>query len=600
MRAFFFILTILLSISAKSQTDNAGSGRALLFDGVDDYIDFGNVYHDLNLPFTISAWVYLDPSSGAAPIFTSNDNDQIYRGFWFFISPTALWCEFGDGKGGNNPAFRRGKIANLSNNTGRWFHVCAVVRGSFDIDLYVNGINVGGDSSGDSNSAMASSFPGDIVKTAYFEANGGVIYHYKGMIDEIRLWNRSLTQDEVRQGMCKKLMGNEPGLIGYWNFDETTGNIVSDKSPNGFNGQIMGGATRIYSGAPIGNDSKYLYASAWSGTNIALQDNDDLLTINNIKGSPEGVHLYEVKNLPSQTDGLSATEISQPYFGVFAASLHVGNSFDATYTYKGSSSCGAKARSDNSIANWTSSNNPATNVSQRIELLKASGAKASLDLGPDKIVCNQTSITLSTGISDPQFSILWSTGEVTPSINVTQSGTYSVNVSGICGSQMDNIKVLIESNPPSISLGLDQASCEFKPTTLTPLIDPTGYQFLWQNNSTGPSFQVDDFGKYWVTIKNDCGQVSDTVTFTKYKRLVNFVPNVITPNGDELNQYFKIDEEVKGSVSVLVLNRWGKQVYQSSSYQNDWDGGDLSSGTYYVVINGGCINEVKSWLTIIH
>jgi len=190
---------------------------------------------------------------------------------------------------------------------------------------------------------------------------------------------------------------------------------------------------------------------------------------------------------------------------------------------------------DNSIANWSNSANPLASVSQRTELIKTAAAQINFDLGSDKVISNQPSVTLSTGITDPQFSILWNTGQTTSTINVTQSGKYVAKVSGLCGSVKDSVSVLIESTPPAISLGDDQSSCIFEPITLSPLANSSGYQLTWQDNSNATSFQARDFGKYWVTVKNDCGVASDTITFTKYKQQVNFIPNVITPNGDAIN-----------------------------------------------------------------
>jgi hypothetical protein len=195
---------------------------------------------------------------------------------------------------------------------------------------------------------------------------------------------------------------------------------------------------------------------------------------------------------------------------------------------------------------------------------------------------------------------LWNTGQTTSTINVTQSGKYVAKVSGLCGSVKDSVSVLIESTPPAISLGDDQSSCIFEPITLSPLANSSGYQLTWQDNSNATSFQARDFGKYWVTVKNDCGVASDTITFTKYKQQVNFIPNVITPNGDAFNQYFKVDETLAGNVSLIVLNRWGKEVYRSASYENNWDGGSLSPGVYYIVLTGLCIEEIRDSLTIIH
>jgi hypothetical protein len=468
-----------------------------------------------------------------------------------------------------------------------------------DISLYINGINVGGSPSGQSNSTMASSFSGDVGKIGYFLSNG-VTSYFKGSIDEVRLWNRALSLPEVQQAMCKKLSGTESGLVGYWNFNELNGPTVIDNSIGKQNGTIMGGR-RVFSGAPIGDVSKYTYTASWSGNSISLQDGDDQITVNNVQGNPEGIHIYEVKNQPSQTGGLPVGSITQPYFGAFASSLHTGNSFDASYFFKGSQSCKTFSRSDNSVSTWTSSGNPVTNISQRTELIKALGQKIDFDLGPDKTACNPSSVTLSTGITDPQVSFLWNTGETTSSINVNKSGTYSVAVAGACGITTDNVAVQFESSPPSISLGIDKTFCDFAPILLDPLINSKGYQFLWQDGSTDSVFQVKDFGKYWVNVKNNCGTVSDTVTYVRYKGQIGFLPNVITPNnGDELNQYFKIDETLKGNVSLVVMNRWGKEVYRSAAYENDWDGDNLSPGVYYIVLGGPCIEEIRDWLTILH
>ncbi|WP_246844179.1 LamG domain-containing protein [Hydrocoleum sp. CS-953] len=66
--------------------------------------------------------------------------------------------------------------------------------------------------------------------------------HFKGKIDELSIWNRALTDAEIESKMLYSLRGNEPGLISYWPFDEGSGNLVRDKSGNGNDGTIYGGA----------------------------------------------------------------------------------------------------------------------------------------------------------------------------------------------------------------------------------------------------------------------------------------------------------------------------------------------------------------------
>lgn len=262
VKGLLFLLFVIVSPFTFSQTDNAGPGRAISFDGVDDYIDLGNIYDDLVVPFTVSAWVYAPAFFSTIPILVSQDNDNIYNGFWFCLSPTRLFVEYGDGGGEQSDAYRRGKAADVPNLQGRWLHVSAVVNSGNDIALYAHGLNVGGSYTGLSTLPMASNYPTSVAKVGFYSTNSN-IFRFKGQIDEVRIWNRSLTQEEVRETMCRRLKGDEQGLIGYWNFDETSGDVAKDLSSNGFDGKLMGSPTRVYSGAPVGDKSAYLYTTTW-------------------------------------------------------------------------------------------------------------------------------------------------------------------------------------------------------------------------------------------------------------------------------------------------------------------------------------------------
>ena len=73
------------------------------------------------------------------------------------------------------------------------------------------------------------------------------------------------------------------------------------------------------------------------------------------------------------------------------------------------------------------------------------------------------------------------------------------------------------------------------------------------------------------------------------------VPNVFTPNGDGINDYFVINKPFNTTIQLEVFNRWGNLVYKLSDYQNTWDGrgnqpgnilgDDLTDGTYQYVVN---------------
>ncbi len=584
--------------ASQAQTDSVGSGRAIVLDGIDDQIVIGDYYHDLNFPFTISAWVFIDPNYDLAmPIFTTNLNDLDYHGVWFIVASTAIEVEIGDGFGGSFPAFRQGKLALLTISKGAWVHVSAVMRSIADIDLYVNGVDVGGFASGASNGPMQQSKPGDLARIGYWVSNT-TTYRFKGAIDEVRIWNRSLSPTEIRQTMCSKLTGTEPNLIGYWTFDETSGDTVFDKSPNQFHGTLVGNPTRVFSGAPIGDVSTFLYPASWSGNSISLLDGVHSLNVFNVINSPPGVHLYEVKNLPSQTIGLDLAQTSQPYFGVFVAAVSGGGFFDLDYKKNGLAPCLMEGRKDNSVSTWVDKN--PSNIQDRVEfigIVPASGF--TLDLGADKIFCDQSTYTISTGLDPAGKSFKWSTGETTPAITVSHSGNYFVEATAGCAKELDTLVVSLLSSPPQGSfLGEDEIVCKLEPKSLKPLIQPAGFVFTWQDGSHGDHYVVTKPGKYWVRIENYCGMMADTVEFSKYEIDWRKVPNVITPNNDPYNQYFKVEDGLLGSY-LAIYNRWGQEIFKTDNYLNNWDGKGMDSGVYYYLIRDRCLKEFKGYVAIV-
>jgi gliding motility-associated-like protein len=58
------------------------------------------------------------------------------------------------------------------------------------------------------------------------------------------------------------------------------------------------------------------------------------------------------------------------------------------------------------------------------------------------------------------------------------------------------------------------------------------------------------------------------------------IPNVFTPNGDGANDFFKI-RNLPANSSVAITNRWGKEVFSSADYQNNWTAEDIADGVYY-------------------
>ncbi len=103
-------------------------------------------------------------------------------------------------------------------------------------------------------------------------------------------------------------------------------------------------------------------------------------------------------------------------------------------------------------------------------------------------------------------------------------------------------------------------------------------------------------GNYLVKVTivdtNGCVVQNDTLyPFVPSATSYIYIPNVFTPNGDGLNDTFKIVGEFPECVeSVLIFDRWGNLIFSSDSYLNAWNGnyknGPSPEGVYVYVVSG--------------
>ena len=85
-----------------------------------------------------------------------------------------------------------------------------------------------------------------------------------------------------------------------------------------------------------------------------------------------------------------------------------------------------------------------------------------------------------------------------------------------------------------------------------------------------------------------------------------FAPNVITPNGDGMNDMFKIPCVANQTNSNLqIFNRWGDLVYETNNYENNWEGthngNPLPNGTYFYILNPSSreASSMKGYFTLV-
>ena len=97
---------------------------------------------------------------------------------------------------------------------------------------------------------------------------------------------------------------------------------------------------------------------------------------------------------------------------------------------------------------------------------------------------------------------------------------------------------------------------------------------------------------------------SSDLVYVNLLPVTNFeFPNVITTNGDGINDLFEI-ENLQENTEVIILNRWGNVVFSAKNYQNNWDGKDtsgyeLTDGVYFYKYTTESGNTGHGFVTII-
>lgn len=135
----------------------------------------------------------------------------------------------------------------------------------------------------------------------------------------------------------------------------------------------------------------------------------------------------------------------------------------------------------------------------------------------------------------------------------------------------DTIQTAVSINlPPEVNLGNDTTLCNSCSITLDGG-DDMDY-WIWQDGSESQFYQVWDEGLYLVKVwKNDC--IATDSIFIGKGGVNAYLPTAFTPNGDGINDYFKpVSSEPLSDYRLIVFDRWGEVVFESSDFEQGWDG----------------------------
>ena len=136
-----------------------------------------------------------------------------------------------------------------------WVHFATTFGSGGQMLCYINGVQVGGLPL--TGNAIASSTNPFVIGIAPWDLTN---FQSFGSIDEVRLWSVVRTSDEIKSTMHKHLQGNEIGLVGYWDFNQTSGTNLPDLTGNGSDGTLNASANYYswqQSYAAVANDAMY-------------------------------------------------------------------------------------------------------------------------------------------------------------------------------------------------------------------------------------------------------------------------------------------------------------------------------------------------------
>lgn len=273
-----------------------------------------------------------------------------------------------------------------------------------------------------------------------------------------------------------------------------------------------------------------------------------------------------------------------------------------TYVVAGYAPCPSSVADTNKII---------INVTQITNLIVTPIKDAIKCLNKFYVINTAVSSTIPGNLGTP-YAYVWTTlpgNSSAPGINTNSSyiannnltTTLVVTVSGVCAySTSDTVVVKNFVDDLAISIIDSSSTCAnsaFTLNTLTAGGHPV-YNYSWymipntnaiSNASNLAYTSPGSEGSYTVAVvvNDSCGYSK-----TDYEVIVVLppcnviIPNIITPNGDGANEFFKIkNSEHHPNISITIFDRWGIKVYENPNYNNEWKADGVSDGTFFYIVN---------------
>ncbi len=185
-------------------------------------------------------------------------------------------------------------------------------------------------------------------------------------------------------------------------------------------------------------------------------------------------------------------------------------------------------------------------------------------------------------------------------------GIYQAEIVELFSGCMQSYDIQIPGPPPlsaNFTITPNQACIDIIDNTIQVIDLATGYTnaTIDFGDGSGPipyvqgefiEYDYNAIGDFTITliVANDLG-CSDTLyrEICVENRVVFYVPNIFSPNGDGSNDVVKIEAYGMKDITWSVFTRWGENVFEAHSFDETWDGTNagrgLNPGVYVIHIN---------------
>ncbi len=236
--------------------------------------------------------------------------------------------------------------------------------------------------------------------------------------------------------------------------------------------------------------------------------------------------------------------------------------------------------------------------------------------GASQSICGGKSIQLGSPLNPKSFTYSWITGDSLTCANCpqpysrpTSAITYTMNVTDpLTGCSSAPTVTLTPYGPP-----LSTTSPVYLTQGHNTNLNASGaYRYQWwpvylmyYSNTATPEVEIEQTYTYYVAgyDGNGCASYDSVEVIVKSDTDLVFY-NTFTPNGDGINDTWYIGNIwLYPNNDLYIYNRYGKQVYYTHKYVNNWEGKcqdvDLPAATYYYVLNTNTGKVYRGSVTII-